>query len=255
MLLLSTSSLPHYGLERVFEFAKEAGFDGIEICITPENYDTQNHEYLKRLVDRVGIEIKAFSLADKAEDEAAMEAFHYTVREFTETTIVLNPPKALNFKYKNWLNDLVPRLAQKYNLTFCRRNTPSKNILGLLPERSDSSIYALKEQGDVCLDLTALAQSNEEIMKAISFLGSNMRHVYLSNVRRGLPYALPQNGVLPVESFLTKLAQVKYKGHFSLKVDSKQLMEGDDDKLRARLKDCKEFYDKYFLNAESNKGV
>ncbi len=251
MLLLSSDSLPHYGLERFFEFAAKAKFDGVEITITTENYDTQNVEYLRKLEKRFEIPIRAFSMASKGEDKL-MDPFHHTVRDFSGTTIILNPPKIMAFAYKNWVNDLIPRLAKKYDLNFCRRNTPTKNMFGIIPERSESSLMTLREAGDVCLDLTAMAISSEEIMRSISFLGNNLRHIYLSNVRRGIPYALPQNGLLPVESFLTKLAQVNYRGDFTLKVDPVQLREGDDEKVLESLASCRDFYDKYFLQKEEN---
>ena len=247
MLLLSSSSLPHYGLERFFHFAKQSGYGGVEITISSLNYDTQNHAYLKSLASRFDLPIKAFSLEDNAEDkEDLLQVFQHTVREFPGCTIILSPPKTLAFKYKTWLSDLIPRLAEKYGLVFCRRNTPSKNLLGVIPERTEGSIFSLKQAGNVCLDLTALAMANEEIMRSIAFLGENLKHVYLSNVRRGTPYALPQNGVLPVESLLTKLAQIRYAGDFTLKVNAKQLFEGDDEKVVQKLGDCRDFYTKYF---------
>lgn len=46
MLLLSSQSFPRYGLERFFDFAKKAGYKGVEISVNA-NYDTQNVEYLK----------------------------------------------------------------------------------------------------------------------------------------------------------------------------------------------------------------
>lgn len=249
MLLLSTSSLAHYDLEHVFKFAKEAQYNGIEVTVTADRIDTQNPTYLKELESRFELPIRAFSLDPKSEEKIT-EAFQHTVREFSESTMILNPPKMLSFSYKRWMNDIAIRLAQKYNLTLCRRNTPNKNLLGILPERSEGTLMTLKEAGNVCLDLTALAVSNEEIMHTIGFLGGSLRHVFLSNVRRGMPYALPQNGVLPVESFLTKLAQINYKGDFTLKVDPAQLQEGDDEKVQQHLIDCRKFYEKYFLQLD-----
>ena len=243
--------MAHYDLERIFRFAKETNYDGIEITVIADRLDTQNPEYLKELENRYTLPIKAFSLDPKSEEKIT-EAFQHTIREFPETTMILNPPKMLSFNYKKWVNDIAIRLAQKYNLSLCRRNTPTKNLLGFLPERSEGSLMTLKEAGNVCLDLTALAASHEEIMHTISFLGESMRHVFLSNVRRGIPYSLPQNGVLPVESFLTKLAQINYKGDFTLKVDPTQLQEGEDTRVINNLISCRKFYEKYFLQLDEN---
>ncbi len=247
MFILSTESLPHYGVERVFDFAKKAGFDGVNIAVGP-NLDTQSPKYLKQLEERYSLPIKAFSLVGKGEEER-FEIFQRTVREFSGTTIIVNPPKMMAFKYKTWVTDVVPRLAQKYDLRACRRNLPSKNMLGIIPSRSENSLFTLKQEGLVCLDVTALALSNEEIMKSISFLGNTLGHVYLSNVQRGIPYALPQKGILPIESFLTKLAtQIRFRGGFTLRVDAHQLDEADESHVLERLKDCRRFFDEYFTN-------
>ena len=68
MLLFHTDNLPHHGLERVFEFAKKAGFDGVEVGING-NLDTHNPEYLKTLEKRFKIPIKAFSLSIRDEEK------------------------------------------------------------------------------------------------------------------------------------------------------------------------------------------
>ena len=49
MLTLSTDSLKGYGLNRIFEFAKDADFDGIDLAVDPTVLDTQNSGYIKEL--------------------------------------------------------------------------------------------------------------------------------------------------------------------------------------------------------------
>lgn len=245
MLLFHTDNLTHYGLERVFEFAKDAGYDGIEVGIDG-NYDTQNPVYLKKLEERYDIKIKAFSLSEKFE-EKLMKNFQETVREFPGTTINLNPPPVLSFKYKKWIEQTIPKLAKKYDLKACRKNAPVKMIFGFIPKRSDNSLQSLKSKGNICLDLSALALSNEDIMHTVGGLGDHIKHVYLSNFSRHQAYALPTNGVLPVESFLVKLAQRGFKGSFTLKVNAHFLSEGKEELLQKKMKEVREFYEKYFV--------
>ena len=250
MLILSSGSLPHYGLERVFDFAKKAKYDGIEIAITPENFDTQNPAYLKKLEKRSGVPIKAFALESKGE-ESILEPFQHTVREFPGATLNLAPAKVLSFAYKAWMSDLIPRLARKYDLRVCRRNVSNKVMFGFIPERTASSLVDVKEAGNVCLDLTVVGLANEEIIRLIPFLGEKLKVVYLSNLQRNMPYSLPQNGVLPVESFLTKLAQVRFRGDFVLRVNPAQLAEGEDEKVVELLIESREFFEKYFLKPQT----
>ena len=59
MIALHTNSLHKYGLNRIFEFAKKAGYDGIEIGVEKGNFDTQNAEYIKKLSNEYNLPIVA----------------------------------------------------------------------------------------------------------------------------------------------------------------------------------------------------
>jgi len=245
MLLFHTDNLPHYGLERIFEFAKAAGYDGLEVGVGP-NFDTQSPEYIKKLSERYDLPVKAFSIKAKHE-ESLSQAYQYTVREFEGSTMNLVPAQALSFQYKKWMEEIVPKLAQKYNLMACRRNVPMETMLGFLPNRTDNSVAALRQQGNVCLDLTALALSNDDIMRAIEEAGNALKHVYISNVFKKQPYCLPVHGVLPLESFLTKLARKSYNGNLTLYVNPRELAEGDDEQVIAKMIESREYIEQYFV--------
>ena len=57
-LALSTGSLHNYGLNRVWGFAAEAGFDAIEVMIDAK-WDTRQGAYLRSLVADFGLPIAA----------------------------------------------------------------------------------------------------------------------------------------------------------------------------------------------------
>ncbi len=244
MLLLHSQSFPHYGLDRFFEFAKKAGFDGVEIAIT-DNFDTQNVEYLKRLEGRYGVPIKSFSMPQNLE-EKVFEAFQKTVKEFPNTILNLSMPQSFAFRYKKWMENVVPKLAAKYDLKVNYRNVIFQMSFGIIPDRIGNSLYTLRETGRICLDLSALWSSKQEIMRTIDFLGESLKSVYLSNVHKSVPYSRLETGVLPIESFLTKLSKQQFQGHFILKLSPKSLHEGEDENLLQALKESKEFFEKYF---------
>lgn len=246
MLLFHTDNLPNHGLDRIFAIAKQTGFDGIEIGIN-RNYDTHDAAYLKTLEQRHQINIMAFSITPKSE-EKSVEPYHNCVREFNQIAMNLPVPQTLAHKYKKWFTDIAPKVAQKYKLKLNRKNVPTETVMGFLPGRSGNSIQDLKSKGSVCLDLTALALSNEEIMKTIDLLGTHLSHVYLSNVYRSQNYYPLQKGVLPLESFLSKLARLGYRGHFTLNVHGRYMHENDEKQLIETLRDTKDYFDKYFTN-------
>ena len=249
MLILNTASLPNYGLDRVFSFAKESGIEGIEINVN-KDLDTQNPEYLKKLEIRHNLPIKAFCMAESCE-ESHFKAFQLTVKHFPKVKINLNSPQNLSYGYKQWMNSIVPRLAEKYDLIFCRKNAPFRSILGIFPVRSENSLFTLAQAGDVCIDISALGTSQEDIIRGLNVVGGKLQHVYLSNFYKETPYGLPMEGSLPVESFLSKLKKQRWAGDFSLKVNRLRLSEGDDLMVVKKLKACTEFYQKFFLSKEN----
>ncbi len=60
MLLLSTQSLAGYGLHKIFLLAKNAEYDGLDLSIDFENYDTIDATYIDSLIQSTGISV--FSL-------------------------------------------------------------------------------------------------------------------------------------------------------------------------------------------------
>jgi len=250
MLLLNSESFPNYGLERFFEFAKKSGYDGVEIVVN-SNFDTQNPDYLKILEKRYEIPIRAFALSQKNEENFT-KPLEKLVHAFPGSTLNLNSAQTLSFKYRNWLKKEIPRLAQKFHLQICRKNAPFKLLMGIVPSRGENSLLALREKGSVCLDLSALWISREEIMRTIPFFGDSLKHVYLSNVSKGRPYTFPDSGVLPIESFLTRLGQRQFSGDFTMKISPKHLPGGDDEKIVQLLTQSREFFEKYFVKPQED---
>ena len=56
--ILSTGSLYNYSIDRVFAFAAEAGFDGIEMLID-HRWDTRQADYLRHLMESHSLPIPA----------------------------------------------------------------------------------------------------------------------------------------------------------------------------------------------------
>src|SRR3990167_7469386 len=97
-LLLSTDTLKGYGLNRIFAFAKQAGFDGVDLLIDPKDFDTQNPEYIQGLVTEYGmpvVTIQAPMTSTKKDVIFAIEM----AKELNVKVIVVQPPKLLNFSF------------------------------------------------------------------------------------------------------------------------------------------------------------
>ena len=244
MLLLASQSFPRYGLERFFRFAKDLGFKGVEIQIS-SNFDTQSPKYLHELEERFGLRIMIVSLPESGA-ENLIGAFERVVSEFPGVRVNVYSPEVFSSSYKSWVDTSLPQLCQRYRLPMTRVTAPFKTLLGILPSRTEGSLHALREAGDVSVDLVALWKSSEDIMRVPGFLRENMKHIYLANAQGGRGYVPLSHGVLPVESLLTKLAREDYRGDFTLKISPGNMHAGNDERMMEVIKESKDFFDKYF---------
>ena len=125
-------------------------------------------------------------------------------------------------------------------------NASGKTLLGFLPASALNNISDLKKFGMVCLDCSSTVSKKWDLMKTYEHLKKLIVHVHLSNVRKHKEYSLPNEGILPLESFLRKLKSNDYKGAISLRVKPTELSAGDDEKVVKKLKKVKEFVEEFF---------
>jgi len=247
MFLLSSDSLRGYGLNRVFRFAKETGFDGIEVALDRRYFDTQSADYLNELQKEFDLPIRVvrtFPDSSVKQSTLAMEI----ARDVGAKVLVLEPPRIFDFKYKDWMRKEVPALRKKYGIKIALKNAPSEYMWGILPGRSMTSIPDLQNFEQVCLDVSNLFAKKIDLMRAYEVMKPYLMHVHLSNVFRGKDHSALDEGIMPLESFLTKLGKDKYEHDLSLVVRPKALGAGDDKILTRSLKKARKFYDKYTVS-------
>jgi len=246
MLALHTNSLHHYGLNRIFEFAKAAGYDGIEIGVDKNNYDTQNAEYLKKLSNEYKLPVVALHSPINGTSKSVEHVIEMAVY-LKCPVVVITPPKLLDFKFANWLKKQTPKLRKKKKIQIALVNAPGKTVFGFLPDRAMNSISDMKKFGMAALDTSSAASKKwGNLMSVYDHLKKLIVHIHLSNLHKHKEYSLPNEGVLPLESFLRKLKSHNYKGAISIRVRPTQLAAGDDDKVIANLKKVKSFVDEFF---------
>jgi len=245
MIVLHTSSLRKYGLNRIFEFAKKAGYNGIEIEVDKNDFDTQNAEYIKKLSEEFNVPVIALHAPTNGSEKSIEHVVEMAVY-LKCPLVVLTPPKLTDFKLTRWLKKEVPILRKRKNIQIALANTGGKTFLGFLPERALNNLDDLKKFGMVALDCSMTASKKQDLIRFYENLKKLIVHVYLSNVRRHKEYSLPNEGILPLESFLKKLKINKYEGAISVRVRPSELAAGDDELVIKRLKKVKEFIEEYF---------
>jgi len=245
MLALSTDSLNGYGLNRIFQFAKEAGYDGIDLAMSDKNFDSQNAKYIQELSLQYGLPILAVQLADATPKrlQSAVEL----AKTVKTKVIIIQPPKILNFKQTSWLKKEVPKIRTKENISIALENAPDDLILGIIPKHAMNNLIEMKKFKHAAIDTTRIAIKRQDLIRVYKSLQKYLVHIHLSNVRGSKKYYLPEDGILPLESFLTKLSQDKFPGTISIKVNPKFLEAGNDEKVIKHLVEIKEFYEKFFI--------
>jgi len=249
MLALSTDSLKGYGLNRIFQFVKDAKYDGIDLAMDTRNYDTMNPGYVKDLVNQVGIPVLAIQTPPNSNAKKIKEAVDMA-KKIGAKVIIVQPPKFFDYKFISWMKNEIPKIRKKENLSIALENAPSKTFLGIIPERAMGNILDLKKFKHACLDTARLGKRKEDIIRIYNTLKKYLVHIHVSNLRGGTPYSPPEKGILPLESFLTKLKQDGFPGTISYKINGKFLHAGNDEKMMQSLEEQKLFYETYFLNVK-----
>ncbi|PIS32283.1 hypothetical protein COT40_00825 [Candidatus Peregrinibacteria bacterium CG08_land_8_20_14_0_20_41_10] len=244
MLALATNSLENYGLNRVFEFAKKAGFEAIDLEIT-KVLDTQDASYLNSLISQYQLPIVAVQAPSSPTKKNTLETIALA-EEIKAEMVILFPPRLLDYQYTQWLKKNLTELRRKHRVRILMINSPANNILGFIPSRSMNTIVDLKHFREICLDTSNLVSKKLSLIHTYELLEKQILHIQLSNVSRGRFHFFPQEGTLPLESFLTKLKQNKYRHHISLKVKTKYLTFSDSERVLELLKQARGFMEKYF---------
>ncbi len=245
MILLCTESLKGYGLNRIFELTKTAGYDGIDLSVDFGEFDTFNTEYIKKLVQEYGLPVHAVSAPQQIANKKIQEIVAMA-KDIGAKVVILQPPKILEFKLTSWIKNDIPKLREKYFMSIALENAPSGTLLGFIPEHALGSAQDLKDFKHVCLDTARIGEQRKDLMRAYTYLKQFLVHIHLSNLYHGKKYAPPQEGIMPLESFLTKLKQDRYPGAISIKILPKHLHAGTDEEVIEELQKAKKYYDKYY---------
>ncbi|MFN8513839.1 MAG: TIM barrel protein [Chloroflexia bacterium] len=129
VLALSTGSLHNYGLNRVWEFAAEAGFDAVEVMIDAK-WDTRQAAYLGRLIAAHGLPIASLHtpfrpIAGFGEDyPACVRRALALAREIGARTVVAHPETADGTDHGPWMIEQYDELSPAGGPVLAVENLP-----------------------------------------------------------------------------------------------------------------------------------
>lgn len=231
MFLLSTSSLAGYGLHRIFLFTKKWGFDGIDLSVDFNQFDTYDAAYIDSLIQTTDVPVMSITAPERRLNKKQCDQLLILADALGVQIVNLHPPHRLD-REKDWFGVYLQVVAQKYpNIVINIINAPPKTWLFLISEYGDARPETIKK----ITQHTALSienvdpESGVDLMKTFVLLGSTMWLVYLSDKNEEKKGMFPGDGTMPLESLLIKLRDTDYTGHFALTVEPESLSAGSNE--------------------------
>lgn len=273
IFIFSTGSLYNYGLERAFDLAARAGFEGIEILID-HRWDTRQPDFLRRLVDRYRLPIVAVHSPFvtgvpgwPADEPGRVRESVQLAESLQAEVVILHLPRktgkisvragAKSFSlpffgrdeqaaYRRWLEDEYPAFQESTPVAVCLENMPARRWLG----RSWNN-YHWNNPAEIVrfpyltLDTTHLGTWGLDPADFYPNLQGQVRHVHLSNFD-GREHRRPEDGQLRLDRFLAGLSADDYQGAVSLETAPAALDAGKSDEhllslLSASLTQCRKW--------------
>ncbi|MDE0463065.1 MAG: sugar phosphate isomerase/epimerase [Caldilineaceae bacterium] len=258
--ILSTGSLYNYSIDRVFAFAAEAGFDGIEMLID-HRWDTRQADYLRHLMESHSLPIPALhspfsrncsgwgeteygAIARTAELASELGAqvvvhhlpmrFGYAFLQTAGRSLLLPNPFDSGRQYATWLSEGYAALQSSTDVLLCIENLPAARFLGrrVNPARwnahSRTTLDDITRFPHITLDTTHLGTWGLDPLEAYDRWGQRVKHVHLSNFD-GSEHRRPEDGSLRLGALLSRMAADGYSYSISLELQPDALEAGAPD--------------------------
>jgi sugar phosphate isomerase/epimerase len=241
-VIFSTGSLYTFGLERVYGWISEAGYDGAEIMMD-ERWDTHQEAYLMAITERYGLPILALHPplrhgAWRLGSEETLVRVARLASKLEVPVIVAHPPPP-GRPLERWKAGPL-REAREQGVVVAVENMPRSRVGGVFRIRRKSCYLPehLADVGEVTLDTSHAGASKVDILTAHSILATQLRHVHLSdsNLEVGRDeHRLPGKGRLPLRPLLAALGASGYSGAVSLELKPWPLGAPDTETILERM--------------------
>ena len=242
-VIFSTGSLYTFGLERVYGWISEAGYDGAEIMMD-ERWDTHQEAYLRALTERYGLPILAlhpplWQGAWGLGPEETLVRVARLASKLEVPVVVANPPPP-GRPLERWKEGAL-REAREQGVVVAVENMPRSRVGGVfrIGRKSCYLPEHLADVGEVTLDTSHAGASKVDILRAHSILATQLRHVHLSdsNLEVGRDeHRLPGKGRLPLRPLLAALGASGYYGAVSLELKPWPLGTPDPETILERMR-------------------
>lgn len=245
--LLSSDTLSWFGLDLIFESAKLAWFDWLDLALW-KNFDSWNITYVKKLVKKHDLPIFSIQVSgdvNKKEMDKALEL----CEELSIKSININAPVFFNFRTYSFLKDnLRTYISSNPDITFSIINPEDSNyfIIPIPKYRFNNIVEIIKKYWTyLALDISNL---NEWDLEADFFRKIDKFIPYLSTVyfsdktKLGKWHVMPGDWVLKLTTLLKRMKKDWYKRSFTVKLNISKQDLADSDKVELILKKARSYF-------------
>lgn len=247
MFVLSSGTLYKYGLNRIFEFAKETGYDGVEVVLN-NVIDTRDVAYLQELVSFFGLPITALVTPQNNSPKKMAQALELA-KALEVPRIVVRSPLFNEARLAHWFRTQLPKLQSDTTVELCVEN-PKAGTSYFLPQYAIRTVEDLRRFAHISLDTSHLVSHRLLLLHVYKLMAKRVSYIHLSNNFQGKEHWRLDEGDLPLQSFLGYLKKNGYAKPIALKLSLEAIEAGDTAKVQERLVEARAFYDQYFTKAK-----
>ncbi|MDD2851607.1 MAG: sugar phosphate isomerase/epimerase [Desulfuromonadaceae bacterium] len=241
ILSLSTGSLFTLPLQRVFELATEAGFEGVELIIN-QDFQRVNAVKLVRSLQEIAT-IHSIHSPFMALDGwgGPIDSIKISVALAAECNIPLvnfHPPSWMGMEIGFWrwlysIHDYQREIGLNGQVAITMENMPwvgkwkiNPNILSntqrMVDFIRDHNLY-------MTFDCTHIGSGKTDFINDffICYDSDRIMNIHFSDYGQGREHLLPGHGILPLTRFLNHLRNTKYQSTVTLELDPHEFPKGE----------------------------
>ena len=234
-ILLSSDSLPWYGLDHIFQIAQDSWFDWLDLALW-KNFDWRNTKYVKKLVDTYHFWIEVIQVSSDVNAKELWQAIDIA-QALWVIRIMINPPKIFNMSSYRLISTVIPEIQKTHpHLIFSIIN-PKPSTLFILPipkfrfSNLDDiwSKYHCSLGIDICHFDGDIMDS--EFIKKIANYKDHIGAIYMWDKKWNQDYLPLDQWTLKIASFVKKIATVWIECPLSIKYQLDKNILADPDSI------------------------
>lgn len=253
--LLSTDTLPWFWLDLVFQVAKDAWFDWLDLAIW-KSVDAWNVRYVRKLSEKYDFPIRVIQTSPKLNKKEMDKALDLC-EALNVDTICMNAPKFFDYKSFYFIRDNIEQYKTKNkDIRFSIVNPSSSYFppFSIVPKYRFSNITEIIKTYwcNLWLDVSwmDLDLFESDFLRMVDRYVPYVANLYLSDSNSKTRHLIPWEWKMKLPELLRRFKREWYSRFISLKVNISKVDLSDPDKVDLLLRKAVNYYKDYYVDAK-----